>query len=197
MPNELPTNDSHAIWKNQPTEAFKMSAEQLRHKSEEKQKKARYEALRQMTAGLIVFVLFAWYFVKADGALLRTGLGLISLWGVYIAFVAGKAIWPGGQAPDATASTTLRSYRGELEKRLDFQRRLPLKIVPAFLGMAMVLIARVAPQIASPHLVTNLLPLFILLVAWSILFVVMRKQRRQKLQQEIEQLRLLESEYRP
>src|ERR1039458_3443638 len=46
MPSEFPMNDPRNIWQNQPTEPFKMSADELRRKAQQRQRKARFENRR-------------------------------------------------------------------------------------------------------------------------------------------------------
>ncbi len=60
MPSEFPMNDPQNIWQNQPTEAFKMSADQLRHKAQQRERKSRFEAVYSTIIGLTLFVFFAW-----------------------------------------------------------------------------------------------------------------------------------------
>ncbi len=59
MRTEFPMNDPRNIWKNQPTEGFKMSVDELHRKAQQRQKKARFEALFSIIIGLMLFVLFA------------------------------------------------------------------------------------------------------------------------------------------
>src|ERR1022692_2527571 len=74
MPSEFPMNDPRNIWKNQPTEPFKMSADELRRKAQQRQRKARFEAIYSIIVGLILFAFFARVFVQP-----RMGVGLLSL----------------------------------------------------------------------------------------------------------------------
>ena len=80
MPSEFPMNDPQNIWKNQPTEPFTMSANELCRKAQQHERKARFEALYSIIAGLILFVFFAWRFVQPYEAVPRMGVGLLSLW---------------------------------------------------------------------------------------------------------------------
>ena len=60
MPSEFPMNDPQNIWQNQPTEAFKMSADQLRDKAQKRRKEVPFlSALLDRHHRLILFVFFA------------------------------------------------------------------------------------------------------------------------------------------
>ena len=45
MPDKFPANGPMKIWQNQPTESFKMSAEQLRRKVQERYSKSRLDRM--------------------------------------------------------------------------------------------------------------------------------------------------------
>ena len=45
MPNEFPSPDPQNIWQNQPTEQFIMSADQLRYKAQQLQRRARVKTI--------------------------------------------------------------------------------------------------------------------------------------------------------
>lgn len=198
MPNDLPTKDPRNIWKNQTTEAFKMSVEELRGKSQQLQRKARIETVYSIIIGLIFFVLFARNFATNHEVVSRMGWGLLSLWSMYFAYQAYKWIWPGRLAPDPRVNTTLQSYRSELEKRRDYApniwHRAGLSF--CFLGVAMVMVPLLIRSLDSPRFLANWAPVFVLLAVWLATFFPMRKRRQQRLQQEIEELRTLEAESR-
>jgi uncharacterized membrane protein YfcA len=62
------------------------------------------------------------------------------------------------------------------------------------LGMAMVMVGTGA-QNAPPHPLLNALPFLLVLAIWVVAFVVMKKkQGRENLQQEIEELRAFEAD---
>jgi hypothetical protein len=206
MPSELPVNDPRNIWQKQPTEAFKMSADQLRLKAQKRQKGARFQILRDAITGLVLSVFFAWNLIKVNHVWwgldhplslwsTRMGLGLLSLWGLSLPFLLYKWVWPGPVAPDAPLSTTLQWYRSQLEKGRDFDRKVWLLLAPCFLGIAMVLVPALISSLGNPReLLQNSLPLFVLLAIWLPLFLYVRKRRGGRRQKEIEQLRAFERE---
>jgi hypothetical protein len=176
-----------------------MSANELCRKAQQHERKARFEALYSIIAGLILFVFFAWRFVEPYEVVPRMGVGLLSLWGIYYAYQAYKWIWPGRLTPDATLNTTLQSYRSELEQRRDYGQHLWRRAGLTFLvlGVAMVIVPALIKSLDTPRLLLNTLPFFVILAIWLAVFLRLRKRNRGKLQQEIEELRALERENRP
>lgn len=204
MPNEFPmnelsTNDPRNIWKNQTTEAFKMSANELCRKAQHHERKTRFEAAYSILIGIILFVFFAWNFARVHEMVPRIGFGLLSLWGIHLAYQRSKRFWQGRPAPDATLNTTLQSYRIELEKRRDYARHAWRKagLTYCFLGMALVIVPLLIRSLDDPRiLLLNFGPLFVLLAVWCAIFFPKMKRQRQKLQQEIEELLVFERESR-
>jgi NhaP-type Na+/H+ or K+/H+ antiporter len=198
MANKFPMNDPRIIWQNQPMEPFKMSADDLRRKAKQRQTKDRYAALLSMAIGLFLCVVFARTFVRVDELIPRLGWALLSLWCIYFVYQANKWIWPGRLAPDATASTSLQFYRRELEKRRDYGRHVWRRagLTLCFLGMGMIVVPGLIKSLQAPRLLLHAVPFFVLLAIWFAIFFAMRKRNQQKLQQEIDELRMLERENR-
>jgi hypothetical protein len=197
MPSDF-MNDPKGIWQNQPTEAFKMSADQLRFEAQKRASKGRFEALYTGVIGLTLSIFFAWILVTAHDLVLRAGFGVLALWCLFMAYQAYKGIRSGRLEPDAPLSTTLESYRSELEKRRDFTRHVWRKagLAFCFLGLALVIVPELIKALRSPRLALNVLPVCVLLAIWLAIFFPLRKRRLQKLQQEIEELRVFERENR-
>lgn len=206
MPSKFPMNDPQNIWKNQPTEAFKMSADQLRLRAQKLEGKARFAVLWRMVLHLVLFVFFARVVINVRQALppvawpvanlwcIRIGAALISVWIVFGAYWLYKAIWPKRVAPDAALNTTLQYYLTELGRQRSFYRPSWRKMMPGFVGIALALVPilineyKVAPQ---GFLANAIAPLVVLVALWAICLVMLGR-RRQKLQHEIEQLSAFE-----
>src|ERR1700691_321416 len=192
MPSELPMNDPRNIWQNQPTEVFKMSVNEIRGKAQRRRRKARREALLQITIGIVVCACFAWIFARAhDETLPRVGLGILSLCGLNFAYQAYRWIWPGRPGPDAAVSSSVEVYRSELERSRDYGlhiwRRAGLTF--CFLGLALVILPGVIHSLNSPRLLLNFVPVLVLLAIWLAIFFPTRKRRLRRLQEEIDELR--------
>jgi len=210
MPSEFPTNDLQDIWQNQPTEVFKMSADKLRRKAQQLDRKARLAVVFSAAIAILLFLYFGWGFLSFPekfqtfglgpfGAWsMRLGFGVLSLWGLFSGYQTYKVLWPGPAASDADLRTTLQSYRQQLEKRCDYSQNIWLRsgLILCFLGIAMVVMPVLVRDILTPlQLLADLGPIFGLLILWLAIFIPLRKRRQRKLQVEIDQLRAFESEY--
>jgi hypothetical protein len=196
MPSEFPMHDPQNVWQNQPTEPFKMSTNEIRGKVQQRQKKARLEALFSITTGLMICFFFAWTFARSHGVLPRLGLGLLSLCGLNFAYQAYRWIWPGRLRPDATVSTSLKFYRSELERRRDYGMHIWVRggLTFCLLGLAMIVLPEVIRSLRSARLLLNVLPVLVMLAIWFAIFLPTRKRKLRKLQQEIDELRGFERE---
>ena len=210
MRTELGMNGPIDIWQNQPTEVFKMSADQLQQRALEGQKKARSQARRDMLAGLLLFVFFGWAFVRFHPGYQTIGLGspglwcmrlgwaVLSVWCIHLAYRSYSSMRASRLFPGAPINTTLQFYKIQLEKHRNFNQHVWLTLIPAFLGIAMIVIPTLVRDIVlTPRLLTELAPLFALLALWFAIFVPQRRRRQRRLQQEIEQLSVFEREYQP
>ncbi len=214
MPSEFPMNDPQNIWQTQPTEAFKMSADQLRHKAEKRQRRARFLVLSSIVIGVIMFVFLAQNLATVPESFSPVVLGPLSLWSIrigfgvlclcciYVPYRAYKLLWPGRLASDATLNTTVQSYRSELERWRNSGRNTKGLLTLFFLGMVMVtvpmLMVRVpapikATPMTGPQLLLNVAPFLLLAMLWAVMLYI-TKRSRLKLRQEIEQLRVFERE---
>ena len=198
MPNEFPMMDPKDIWQRQRMESFVISTEELRRRAHRLQTRARLEALSRIVIGSIVFVLFAQTFARVDDSVRRLGWGVLSVWALYGAYQAYKWIWPSKLKPDATASASLAFYRSELERRRDYVQHIWRRagLGWCFFGLAVVLLPAVVESIHHPRRALNAAPFFILLAIWFILFFSMRKRKKRKLQEEIDELNALDNENR-
>jgi len=206
MNSDFHMSNPQKLWQNQPTEGFTMSADKLRRKAQQCDRKARRAAFVSAAIALFLFLFFGWGFLSFPrfqtfdlGPLgewsTRLGLGLLSLWGLYSGYKTYKVFWPGPAAADADLKTTLQSYRQQLEKRHDYSQNIWLRsgLIFCFLGIAMIVVpVLIRDLVISPRLLTNVAPIFVLLVLWLAIFIPQRKRRQRKLQQEIDQLRTFE-----
>ena len=84
MPSEFPMNDPQNVWQSQPTEAFKMSADQLRRKAEKRHRRTRFVVLLSTVLSVISFVILARELATVDEPFSPLVLGPLSLWSVRI-----------------------------------------------------------------------------------------------------------------
>jgi hypothetical protein len=194
MPDEFPMNDPKKIWQDQPTEPIKMSLDEIRRKAQKLQTQGRLKVLAGMVIGLFLCVAFARMSAKVPDVVPRIGWGVLSLWALYCAYQAYKWIWPRRLVEDATLSTSLDFYRSELERRRDYERHIWRRsgLTFCFAGLALALIPELTGALKTPRVLLNAMPFFVLLVIWFVVFFVMRKRNRRKLQQEIDELTAFE-----
>lgn len=198
MPNDFSMKEATCIWQEQPAEAFKMSLEQLNRKVQERERAARRSVWVAMATGLVVCGWFAWSAAKTAGLAPRLGLGLISLWGLYYALHGYRWLWPQRLQPEASPDATMHFYRSELEKQFAYVRGIWIKggLVLCFLGVAIFFLPPLLETLRTPRLLLNFLPLCLLFVVWLAMFIPKRRRSLLKMQHEIEQLQMLEREYR-
>jgi polyferredoxin len=194
MPDEFPMHDPQRIWQGQPTEAMKMSLDEIRRRARKLQTRGRLAALSTIVIGLVLCVLFALTAARPQELLGRIGWAILSLWGSYAAYQAYKWTWPGTLAADATLSTSLDFYRRELERKHDYARHVWRRagLTFCFAGLALVVLPALIGAFRTPRLLLNVAPLLVLLVIWLVVFFSLRRRNRRKLQREIDELKLLE-----
>lgn len=197
MPSNFPIQDPQEIWQNQPTEPLKMSATDLRRKALELQSKARSAAAFTIIMGIVFCVFSAWSFARAHETLARMGFALVGLCMIYAAYHAYKWTWPGNLPEEAPIDTCLQFYRRELERQRDYNQRWwrsPLPVL-TLLGVVMAAVGTGARN-APPHPLLNALPFFLVLAIWVVAFLLLKKrQGRENLQQEIEELRAFDERH--
>jgi hypothetical protein len=187
-------NDPRTIWQDQPREPFKMSADEMRLRAQRFQMKGRLTAAFTITTALLVCAFFGWNVARTHELIPRLGFGLISLCGIFMAYSTYKWVWPSNLPADAPVSTSLEFYRSELERRRDYRSHIWLRTgLPfMFLGMAMIVVPALIAAFGAPRLFLNMIPFFLLLILWFILFFRGKKRGQHKLQQEIDELRAFE-----
>jgi hypothetical protein len=187
-------NDPRSVWQNQLKEPFKMSADEMRLRARRFQMKARLTAVFTITTALLVCAFFAWSFVRTHELVPRLGYALISLCGIFMAYSTYRWVWPSNLPADAPVSTSLEFYRSELERRRDYRRHIWRRtgLTYLFIGLAMVIVPALIAAFGAPRLFLNMVPFFLLLSLWFVLFSRGKKRGQQKLQQEIDELHAFE-----
>jgi hypothetical protein len=187
-------NDPQNAWQNQPTEPFHMSADLLRYKAQQRQRKARLEATLSIAGGIVLSALFGLAACRAQQLLTGTGWAVLSIWCLYFAWQAYRWVLPPNLAPDAELGTSLEFYRTELEKRRDYGRHIWRRsgLIFCFLGLAMVVLPPMIQLRHNPRMLVNAAPFFTLLLIWFVVFFRQKKQKLHQLQQDIDELRAFE-----
>ncbi len=195
-PSEFPSNDPRDIWQNQATEPFRASVDELRRKAKRWQTRARDKTFFSIILGLALSSAVAIIAITGRDVIPRLGAALLSLWSVYFAYQAHRWLWPDRLEPHASASASLQFYRRELERRRDYNKHLWRRagLTFCFLGLALMVVPGVIKGFHIPRLLVNFVPFFVLLIAWLVMFFLMRKRQQGELQREIDELRAFESE---
>lgn len=198
MPDNLSMNDPRDIWQNQTTEAFKMSADQLRRKMERWRWRARAGVLLSIVIGFGLSTAFALRFARTHETAPRLGLVVLILWCLYFAYQSFHWTWPRRLPPDPAVNTSLEFYRSQLEKRRDYNRHIWRRagLTFCFLGLALFLTPALIQAFGAPRLFGKMMPFFALLAIWIVLFRFMGRRTRRKLQAEIDELRAFEADER-
>lgn len=199
MPDNFPMNNPRNIWQNQPTEPFSASLDELRRKAERWRWRARAGVLLSIVIGLGLSTAFALVFARTHETVPRLGIGVLILWCLYFAYQSYHWTWPGRLPPDPAVNTSLEFYRSELEKRRDYNRHIWRRagLTFCFLGLALFLAPALIQAFGTPRLFVKMMPFFVLLAIWIVLFRFMGRRSRRKLQAEIDELRAFESDQRP
>jgi hypothetical protein len=174
-----------------------MSLDEIRRKSQALQNKGRLTSLAGTVIGLGLSIFFAVGVARAHGLMPRIGLGVLTLWGLYGAYQAYR-MWPRSLAPDATLSASLEFYRRELERRRHQVRdawRMPYLWL-LFAGIAFLVAPALIGTRSNPRLLVNAIPFFVLLFAWLIAFINIRRRDLRNLGREIDELKALQQERR-
>jgi uncharacterized membrane protein YfcA len=97
-------------------------------------------------------------------------------------------------AADAAVGTSLDFYRKELERRRDYGRHIWYRsgLWLSFVGLAFVVLPALIAALKTPRLLLNAIPFFVLLAAWIVAFIHIRKREQQNLQSEIDELNALQ-----
>jgi hypothetical protein len=200
MTNEPAPIDMKEVWQSQTAESVRMSAAELRQRSQKLSRKVFWRNLREYLAAAFVVAAFGDYFWKFHAPLIRLGCGLMIgavLYVVYHLHTRGSAkVMPSGMA----LRTCLEFHRKELERQRDLLLSVwswyLLPFVPGLivfrLGIA------VAQAASSPGHVGHAVVVFGLNVAFgfSVIFAVWKLNQwaARKLQLKIDTLIALEKE---
>jgi len=185
MADELGPNEMQNLWRNQPVEPVRMSAEDLRRKAQ------RFEArIRRGFRGVVILMVFA---AASWGALLFLFPGTVHRVAITLTLAAYLyCLWqlykrgPIRKVPTDPVSATCAAYRQELVRHRDFSlsawRKFMLPFVP---GPAVFLMASLVPEQGYTKAVVLtmalILPVFIVAIP-------LHRKGALKLQREIEAL---------
>ena len=193
MPNNSSSNDPKTIWQNQPTEPSKMTLVMIRHKTQELQEKTHRELFGQIAASVVMVGFYGVGIWWVHGPVPRVAFALAIVWTLAgLHFDDRKNLSDAAQL-EASLSTSLESYRREVERRRYLSSRFLLwTFAPTLL--AIVTLSTFLLTIGSTHhgFLRNTIPFFTLLGLWFVLLFLQRMRQQRDLQRELDQLNEVE-----
>jgi len=193
MPNDSAGSDAKTIWQNQPTEPSTMTLLLIRKKTRELDAKTRGELLRSISGPMIVVAIGA-FSLRYPDPVLRAVFALAFAWSVAGQYFLNRGMWSRATPEDAALSTSLKSYRREVERRrFLFSRALQWYLGPVLLIIAAWILSFVRMGIFNRTTLPKAAPFLTLLAVWLGALVFIRMRGQQELQREIDDLDEIES----
>jgi hypothetical protein len=190
MPNESSANDPKTIWQSQPTEPSKMTLVMIRHKTQQLHAQTRRDRFAEIAASVIMIGFYGCGIWWIHAAALRAIFALAIAWTLAgQSFVDRRSLSDASQL-EVPLSTSLESYRREVERRRDLSSRFLLwSFGPGILALG----AFCAYLLAWTHgFVRSTAPFFTLLGLWFVLLFFQKMRQKRDLQREIDQLNEVE-----
>jgi hypothetical protein len=190
MYDELQPKDPGAVWRDQPEERLPVNpVEFVNRRTRELYSSTRAEILGSIAAALLFAGVLASRFAFPYYRVPRYGLIAVVIW-VLISLYRFRDQIRGKDAPrkDALAAPGVEYYRKELERRRDHLRNAWIwhgPLVVAGLTLAAVVTGNVYSGVRN---LESVVPLLVLLVAWTGYNVRRRWQQAAELQREIDEI---------
>jgi hypothetical protein len=188
MPEQ--TSDPGGIWRDQPDEKLPVDLKQIvERRTEQLSSSTRWEILGSIAATLFLVGVMAWRLEIAHEGLLEFGFAAALAWVVISLYWFRRRIWRRDSSRrDAIAATGQEFYRAQLQRRRDHLRNEWVWHGPLFLA-AVIFVAVLAGKtnIAFRSL-RSVVPLLLLLVAWTGFGIWRRRIQADALQREIDEL---------
>jgi len=118
-------------------------------------------------------------------------------WSLAGAYVLNRGGWSGRLAADAALATGIEFCRKEIERRLDYQRRVLLWLfAPIVLAMGALVVPAMGNGFQKGGTLAKMIPFLSLAVLWIMGVFVIRSWRWKEFEREIEELDDIEKESR-
>ena len=197
MTNDSSTNDPKSIWQNQPTEPSKMTLLLIHQKTQQLQEKTRRDLLAEIALSVFMVCLYGFVIWWVHSLVLRAAFALAIAWTLAGQYLVDRRSLSGAAQLEVSLSTSLESYRHEVERRRYLSSRFLLwSFGPFILAVGawstfLLTIAR------NRGFLVATLPFFTLLCLWFVLFVILRMRQQRELEREIDQLNEVERSNNP
>jgi hypothetical protein len=197
MRSDSSGNDTRKLWQEQPTEIPEMTLEKIEQKTQELRAKTRRE-LTKSIAGPVIVAAICVFGLRFPDIAVRAALMVAIAWSIAGQYFFRREMWSAMPPGDAALSTSLQSYRKEVERRRSlFGRAILWLFGPAVLAIG-VLIAILVKLGTGPRglplegALRNMAPFLILIVVWVVSFFAIRMRQQRELQREIAELEAIE-----
>ena len=189
MSDRTGPQDPGAIWRDQPEERRTVDLEQiLKQRTDELYSSTRSEIFMSILAALLFIGVVAWRLGPAHDRLEQVGFAAAILWVIVSLYWFRYRIRRRPSRPDAPAASGLEYYRAELERRRDHLKNEWLWHGPLFLA-CVTLVAILTGHVFSGYQpLRNILPLLVLLAAWTAFTFQRRRRQAKELQREIDEI---------
>jgi hypothetical protein len=190
MPDESKANEPGAVWRSQPEEKIAVNPQVfLNHRTRELYARTRAEIITSITAALLFVGIIAWRFWPASDRLQQAGFLIVIAWVLATLYRFRDRIWRREPpSPDAIAAPGLEFYRRELERRRDHLRNEWLWHGPLVLACLICVVTFVGRAFPGVERVRGVLPLVVLLAAWTAIGLHRRRRLARELQREIDEI---------
>jgi hypothetical protein len=190
MPEDNTTKDLATVWKGQPDETPFNLERLMNRRTRELDTATRAEILTGLGAALFFVAIMVWrepYLMKDPMS--RPGLAAVVAWVLISLYWFRDRIWSEApQRKDALAVPGLKYYRTSIERRRDHLRNAWLWHGPLFLACAILTAMLIWKRIIAYRRLQTVLPLILLLAAWTVFGVVRRRRQANELQREIDEI---------
>ena len=167
-----------------------MKLEQLvSRRTEELFSSTRSEILASIGAAVLFVAIMAWRFAPAYDRRLLLGFAVVIVWVIVSLYRYRSWIRREDSAStDAFAATGLQHYRRELERRRDHLRNAWLWHGPLLLSCLILLAVLTSRSFAGFERLRNILPLLVLLAAWTGFGFWRRRRLAKEVQAELDEI---------
>ena len=178
-----------------------MTLVMIRHKTQQLQGKTRRDLLNQIAVTVFLVGLCGFGIWWVHGAAQRAAFALCIVWTLASQYFVDRKSLSGIPEFEVSLSTSLESYRREVERRRYLSNRFLLTLAPILIAIVAVstyLLSIAWKHGARSHVsLISTAPFFTLLVLWFVGLFVTRMRQQRDLQREIDQLNEVERSNNP
>jgi hypothetical protein len=190
MSDQAYSNDPRRIWKEQPEEQMPVNLKQIiNRRTEELSSRTRSEILMSFAAALLLVGMVAWRLKIVHEGVLELAFGAAIAWIAVSLYFFRHRIWRTRPSRrDEIAATGLEFYRAELQRRRDHLRNEWIWHGPLFIALTIFLAVLTGRSNIAFRPLQNVLPVLVLLAAWTGFGIWRRRLQARDLQREIDDI---------